>query len=41
MTDADLTNDFNDLAPTQEKFEWVTPQLSLIEADESEGKPDP
>jgi hypothetical protein len=31
--------DRNDLVPaTQEKLEWVTPKISLMEAGETEGK---
>ena len=35
MTSADL----NDLVPAQEKLEWVTPKISLMEAVGTEGKP--
>ena len=34
MTSADS----NDLVPTQEKLEWVTPKISLLEADKTAGK---
>jgi len=36
MTSADRSN--NDLATAQEKLEWVTPKISLMEAGEAEGK---
>ena len=32
-----MTNDLNDLVPTQEKLEWVTPKISLMEAGDTEG----
>ena len=35
MTSAE---DRNDLMPAQEKLEWVTPKISLMEAGETEGK---
>jgi hypothetical protein len=34
MTSADR----NDLVPAQEKLEWVTPKISLMEAGDTEGK---
>ena len=34
MTSADR----NDLVPSQEKLEWVTPKISLMGARETEGK---
>ena len=34
MTSADP----NDLAPAQEKLEWVTPKISLMVAEDTEGK---
>ena len=34
MTSADA----NDLMPAQEKLEWVTPKISLMEAGETEGQ---
>jgi hypothetical protein len=34
MTSADR----NDLMPAQEKLEWVTPKISLMEAGETDGK---
>jgi hypothetical protein len=38
MTSADRS----DLVPAQEKLEWVTPKISLMEAEETEGsKPCP
>ena len=33
MTSADR----NDLMPAQEKLEWVTPKISLMEAGDTEG----
>jgi hypothetical protein len=30
--------DRNDLMPAQEKLEWVTPKISLMEAGDTEGK---
>jgi hypothetical protein len=30
--------DRNDLVPAQEKLEWVTPKISLMEAGITEGK---
>ena len=35
MTPADR----NDLVPSQEKLEWVTPKISLMDAEDTEGKP--
>lgn len=35
MTSADR----NDLMPAQEKLEWVTPKISLMVAEDTEGKP--
>jgi hypothetical protein len=38
MTDhSDLTA-HNDLMPAQEKLEWVTPKISLMEAGDTQGK---
>jgi hypothetical protein len=34
MTSADR----NDLMPAQEKLEWVTPKVSLMDAGDTEGK---
>jgi len=34
MTSADR----NDLMPAQEKLEWVTPKISLMEAGDTDGK---
>ena len=34
MTSADR----NDLVPAQEKLEWVTPKISLLDAGDTEGK---
>ena len=31
------TTDRNDLVPAQEKLEWVTPKISLMEAGDTEG----
>jgi hypothetical protein len=36
MTSADR----NDLMPAQEKLEWVTPKISLMDAGDSEGSKD-
>ena len=33
-----MTNELNDLVPTQEKLEWVTPKISLMEAGDTDGK---
>ena len=30
--------DRNDLMPAQEKLEWVTPKISLMDAGDTEGK---
>ena len=35
MTSADR----NDLVPAQEKLEWVTPKISLMDAGDTEAKP--
>jgi hypothetical protein len=35
MTSADN----NDLVPAQEKLEWVTPKISLMDAGETDSKP--
>ena len=35
MTSADRNDD---LSPAQEKLEWVTPKISLMEAEDTEGK---
>ena len=32
------SNDGNDLTPAQEKLEWVTPKISLMEAGDTAGK---
>jgi hypothetical protein len=32
------SNDRNDLVPAQEKLEWVTPKISLMDAGDTEGK---
>jgi hypothetical protein len=32
------TTDRNDLMPAQEKLEWVTPKISLMGAEDTEGK---
>jgi hypothetical protein len=36
MTSADRNDD---LSPAQEKLEWVTPKISLMEAENTDGKP--
>ena len=33
------TTDRNDLVPAQEKLEWVTPKISLMDAGDTDGKP--
>ena len=33
-----MTNDLKDLVPAQEKLEWVTPKISLMEAGDTDGK---
>ncbi|WP_186523638.1 hypothetical protein [Synechococcus sp. SYN20] len=35
MTSADRNDD---LSPAQEKLEWVTPKISLMEAENTDGK---
>ena len=32
------TTDRNDLVPAQEKLEWVTPKISLMDAGDTDGK---
>ena len=32
------STDSNDLVPAQEKLEWVTPKISLMVAEDTEGK---
>ena len=32
-----MTNELNDLVPAQEKLEWVTPKILLMEAEDTEG----
>jgi hypothetical protein len=32
------SNDGNDLMPAQEKLEWVTPKISLMDAGDTEGQ---
>ena len=32
-----MTNELNDLVPAQEKLEWVTPKISLMDAGDTEG----
>ena len=32
-----MTNDPNDLVPAQEKLEWVTPKISLMDAGDTIG----
>ena len=31
------SSESNDLMPAQEKLEWVTPKISLVDAGETEG----
>ena len=31
------TTDSNDLVPAQEKLEWVTPKISLMDAGDTDG----
>ena len=31
-----MTNDLNDLVPAQEKLEWVTPKISLMDAGDTD-----
>ena len=33
-----MTNELNDLVPAQEKLEWVTPKISLMDAGDSDAK---
>ena len=33
-----MTNDHNDLVPSQEKLEWVTPKISLMGTGDTNGK---
>ena len=33
-----MTNELNDLLPAQEKLEWVTPKISLMDAGDTDGK---
>ena len=33
-----MTNELNDLVPAQEKLEWFTPKISLMVAEDTEGK---
>ena len=33
-----ISNDGNDLVPAQEKLEWVTPKISLMDAGDTDGK---
>jgi hypothetical protein len=33
-----MTNDLKRLVPAQEKLEWVTPKISLMEAGDTEGR---
>ena len=32
-----MTNELNDLVPAQEKLEWVTPKISLMDAGDTDG----
>ena len=36
MTSAD--RNYDDFVPAQEKLEWVTPQMTLMGTDDTEGK---
>ena len=33
-----MTNDLKDLVPAQEKLEWVTPKISLMDTGDTESK---
>jgi len=33
-----MTNDLKSLVPAQEKLEWVTPKISLMDAVDTDGK---
>ena len=33
-----ISTDRNDLMPAQEKLEWVTPKISLMDAGNTDGK---
>ena len=33
-----MTTELNDLVPAQEKLEWVTPKISLMDAGDTDGK---
>ena len=35
------TTDRNDLMPAQEKLEWVTPKISLMDAGDTDGSKNP
>ena len=35
------SGDRNDLMPAQEKLEWVTPKISLMDVEDIEGSKDP
>ena len=32
-----MTNELNEFVPAQEKLEWVTPKISLMDAGDTEG----
>ena len=32
-----MTNDLKDLVPVQEKLEWVTPKISLMDTGDTDG----
>jgi len=36
-----MTNDLKRLVPAQEKLEWVTPKISLMDSVDTDGKPFP
>jgi hypothetical protein len=39
MTSTNSADHNDDLMPTQEKLEWVTPKISLMEGGDTDGKP--
>jgi hypothetical protein len=38
MTSTNSADHNDDLMPTQEKLEWVTPKISLMEGGDTDGK---
>ena len=36
-----MTNELNNLVPAQEKLEWVTPKISLMDAGDTEASKNP